>query len=218
MAVRTYRRWAIDNAPTWLRGNWGGKLVETFGFLFDAIEEANFEGGAAGSVEAPTFPADAIALIGSERNLERYTSETDDQYKTRVHGAWVAWPQAGTTNGVLSQLAAAGFDAELKEMRDWDWDGDAANWSRFWVVIHNTGWSRTHWGDGRRWGEGVWGCDAPREEVHTLRRLVRKWKPAHVVAIIVVVLDEVTWSAEQPDGTWGNPVNRSRSALYHYER
>lgn len=218
MAVRTFRKWAIDNAPTWLRGTWGGKLTEMFGFLFDTIEETNFEAGAAGSLEAPTFPADAIGLIGSERNMERYNSETDDQYATRIHGAWVAWPQAGTRNGLLSQLAGAGFDAEIKEMRDWDWDGNAANWSRIWVVIHNTGWVRTTWGDGRKWGEGVWGVNAPRDVVHTLRRLIRKWKPAHVVAIVVVVLDEVTWALEQPDGSWDIPANRSRSALYHYER
>lgn len=218
MAVRTYRKWAIDNAPPWLRGEWGGRIVEFVGFLFDTIEEESFEAGAAGSIESPTFPVDALALIGSERNIERYNAETDDQYAARVQGAWVAWPQAGTMNGLLSQLTAAGFDAEIKEMRDWDWDGDAANWSRVWVVLHNTGWVRNKWGDGRKWGEGVWGVNASRDEVHTLRRLIRKWKPAHVVVIVVVVLDEVTWAAEQPDGTWGNPANRSRSALYHYER
>lgn len=218
MAVRTYRKWAIDNAPTWLRGTWGGKLVETLGFLFDAIEETNFEAGAAGTLEAPTFPTDAIALIGSERNMERYTAETDDQYKARVQGAWVAWPQAGTTNGVLSQLTAGGFTAALKEMRDWDWDGDAANWSRFWVVVAATGWSPTHWGDGRSWGEGVWGADATAAEAATLIRIVRKWKPGHVVATIVVVLDDVAWAAGQPDGTWGDPANRNPAALYHYDR
>lgn len=218
MAVRTYRRWAIDNAPTWLRGNWGGKLVELLGFLFDSIEEANFEAGAAGTLNAPTFPVDGLALIGSERNIERYTAETDDQYKARLQGAWVAWPQAGTKLGLLSQLTAAGFDAEIKEMRDWDWDGDAANWSRVWVVLHNTGWTLNKWGDGRKWGEGVWGLTATVEEAHTLRRLIKKWKPGHVVVILVIVIDEVTWALEQPDGTWGDPENRSASAVYHYER
>lgn len=218
MALRTFRKWARDNAPTVLRGNWGEYLTGTFGFVFDAFCDAAYEGGAAAMLDAPTFPTDALGHVGNERLMERYATETDDGYKERVRGAWVAWPQAGTLGAMLQQLTAAGFDAEIKEMADWDWDGDAANWSRLWVVIHNTGWSRTTWGDGRVWGEGVWGCDAPREEVHTLRRLVSKWKPTHCVAIIVVVLDEVTWAAEQPDGTWGDPTNRSRSALYHYER
>lgn len=218
MPVRTFRAWARDHAPTTLRGTWGEKFVGLFGFLFDAIVDANYEGGASASIEAPTFPDDALPYVGSERAIERYPSESTATYKERVQGAWVAWPQAGTLGGVLSQLTAAGFDAEIKEMKDWDWDGDAANWSRFWVVLHNTGWNRTTWGDGRVWGEGVWGCDAPRDEVHALRRLLQKWKPAHVVCIVVAVLDEVTWAAEQPDGTWGDPGNRSHSALYHYER
>lgn len=218
MAVRTYRAWARDLAPTWLRGDWGGALVEMFGFTFDAIQEANYEAGAAGLLDAPTFPVDALPLIGNERNIERYPAESDDEYHARVKGAWVAWPQAGTINGVLSQLTAAGFDAEIKEMKDWNWDGDAANWSRFWVILHNTGWARNKWGDGRKWGEGVWGVNASRDEVHTLRRIVKKWKPAHCIAIIIVVLDEVAWAAGQPDGTWGVPANRNRAAIYHYER
>lgn len=218
MAVRTFRKWAIDNAPTWLRGTWGGKLTELFGFLFDTIEETNFEAGAAGSLEAPTFPADAIGLIGSERNMERYSAETDAQYKARIQGAWIAWPQAGTRNGILSQLTLGGFTAELKEMRDWDWDGDAANWSRFWVIITGTGWATRAWGDGRVWGEGVWGADAPTEEAHTLLRIIRKWKPGHVVAITIVVFDDVAWAADQPDGTWDVPANRNPAAIYHYDR
>lgn len=218
MALRTYRAWARDNCPTWLRGTWGEYLIGTFGFVYDAIQETHYEAGAVASLDAPSFPIDALPHVGSERNIERYASETDATYKARVRGAWVAWPQAGTKNGLLSQLTAAGFDAEIMEMKDWDWDGDADNWSRFWVIIHDSGWSRTHWGDGRVWGEGVWGADAEVEQVHTLRRLIAKWKPGHVVCIVVVVLDEVTWLAEQPDGTWGDPANRSESALYHYER
>lgn len=218
MALRTYRAWSRDLAPTWLRGDWGGALVEMLGFTFDSIEEADYEAGAAGLLDAPTFPADALPLIGNERQIERYPSESDDTYKARVKGAWVAWPQAGTKGGELSQLGDGAFTADIKEMRDWNWDGDAANWSRFWVIITDHGWSRTHWGDGRKWGEGVWGCTASQAEAQTLIRIVRKWKPAHVVAIIVVVMDDVAWAAGQPDGTWGNPANRNTAALYHYYR
>lgn len=218
MAVRTYRQWAKDLAPTWLRGEWGGKLVEFAGFVFDTIQEADFEGGAAGMLDAPTFPADALPLVGSERQIERYTAESDATYKARVKGAWVAWPQAGTKGGELSQLSAGAFTADIMEMRDWNWDGDAANWSRFWVIITGHGWTRTHWGDGRLWGSGVWGCSATQAEASTLIRIVQKWKPGHVVPIIVVVMEDGAWSAGPPDGTWGNPANRNPAALYHYYR
>ena len=218
MAIRTYRRWARDLTPTWLRGTWGGALTELFGFMFDVIEEEVFEAGAAGMLDAPTFPADALPHVGSERAIERYPSETDATYKARVKGAWVAWPQAGTIGGLLSQLTAGEFTAAINEMKDWDWDGDAANWSRFWVVITDHGWSRNRWGDGRKWGEGVWGATATQAEAHTLLRIVSKWKPGHVVAIIVIVMEDVAWAADLPDGTWGNPANRNRAALYHYYR
>jgi hypothetical protein len=219
MAVRTYRAWARDLAPTWLRGSWGGSLVECIGFIFDTIQEANYEAGAADCLEAPTFPGgEALALKGSERSIERYPAESDAAYKARVKGAWEAWPQAGTDGGLLSQLSAGTFTAALKEMRDWDWDGVAANWSRFWTIITDHGWVRTHWGDGRTWGAGTWGSTASQAEAQTLLRIIRKWKPAHTVPITIVVMEPVTWAAEQPDGTWGDPANRSTGALYHYER
>lgn len=218
MAIRTYRQWAHDTVPTWLRGRWGGKLSEFIGFVFDTIQEEVFEAGAAGMLDAPTFPADALPHIGSERSIERYPSESDATYHSRVKGAWVAWPQAGTKGGVLSQLSAGAFTASIMEMKDWNWDGVPANWSRFWVLITAHGWTRNKWGDGRVWGQGVWGASATQAEAQTLIRIVRKWKPGHVVAIIVVVMDDVAWAAALPDGTWGNPANRNPAALYHYER
>jgi hypothetical protein len=218
MAIRNYRAWARDLVPTWLRGEWGGALVDTFGFVFDLIQEANYEAGASSLLDAPTFPSDALPLIGSERQIERYPSESDATYKARVAGAWIAWPQAGTPGGLLSQLTAGTFTATLKEMKDWNWDGDAANWSRFWTIITNHGWTRTHWGDGRTWGSGTWGSTASQAEAETLLRIIRKWKPAHVVGITIVVMDPVAWAAGQPDGTWGNPANRNSAALYHFDR
>ena len=222
MPVRTYRAWARDLSPTWLRGTWGGPLMEIIGLVVDTALEAAYEAGAADCLDAPTFPGgDALALKGAESSIERYPAESDATYKARVKGRWTAWPQAGTAGGLLSQLAAGAFTAVIKEMRDWNWDGPAAtnpNWSRFWTVITGHGWTRTHWGDGRKWGEGVWGCSASQPEAETLLRIIRKWKPAHVVPITIVVMEPTPWAAGQPDGTWADPANRNPAALYHYER
>ena len=220
MAIRTYRQWALDNSPPWLLGPWGKKLVEAIGVMFDDAYNTAFQAGAAGLLDAPTFPADALALLGSERNIDRYPAETDEQYKLRVKGAWESWAQAGTMR-IVAELAYLGFEAEIKEVHsdDWDWDGDTDNWSRIWIVITEHPWERTTWGQsGRKWGQGVWGCDAAKNETATLFRLIRKWKPGHVVPITVIVMNEGTWNASQPDGTWGDPANRSDAALYHYER
>lgn len=221
MAIRTYRQWALDNSPPWLHGTWGKKLVEAIGVMFDDARNTVFEAGAAGSVDAPTFPVDALALVGSERNIERYPDETNDEYRVRVKGAWESWAQAGTMR-LVAELTYLGFTAEIKEVHTagWDWDGDTDNWSRVWIVITEHSWEATTWGEsGRTWGgAGVWGCDAEQNEAATLLRLIRKWKPGHVFPITVVVMDESTWDSEQPDGTWDDPAERSESALYHYER
>lgn len=221
MAIRTYTQWALDNCPPWLRGEWGEKLITAIGKVFDHAYNTVFEAGAAGSLDAPTFPADALALVGHERNIERYPGETNDEYKARVKGAWESWIQAGTMR-LVTELEYLGLTAEIKEMHtlDWDWDGDSANWSRIWIVITGHDWEPVTWGqDGRFWDvNNVWGCDATQDEAGMLLRLIRKWKPAHIVPITIVVLDEETWADEQPDGTWDDPAERSTSAIYHYER
>ena len=229
MALRTYRQWALDLSPPWLRGEWGEKLAEAFGFVFDAIQEANFEAGAAGLLDAPTFPIEALEYIGHERNIERYVGESDAQYKARVKAAWESWPQAGTMR-IVAELAQAGFTAEIKEVHTWTWDANVAWWSRFWAVITSHGWAPVYWGQpGRKWSDGVWGCDASQPEAATLLRLIRKWKPAHMFPVTVVVMDQSRWASQQPDGTWDDPSHRANSytdgsghaqpiSLYHFER
>jgi hypothetical protein len=219
MAVRTYRLWSLDLCPPWLHGTWGKKLIEGIGVMFDEAYNNAFEAGAAGSVDAPTFPVDALALVGSERSIERYPAETNDQYRVRVKGAWESWAQAGTMR-LVAELEYLGFDAEIKENHTagWDWDGDADNWSRIWIVITGHSWEPTVWGQsGRTWKQNnVWGCDATYDEAATLLRLIRKWKPGHVLPITIVVMDEGDFT--EPDGTWDDPAERSDAALYHFER
>lgn len=227
MALKTYRRWALDLAPPWLRGTWGEKLIQAIAIVFDSIVEANYEASAAGTLDAPTFPAAALEYIGHERFVERYPAENDAAYKARIKSAWQSWRQAGTAF-LLDELAAAGFTASIKLTYDWNWDGNAAWWSRFWVVITVHSWGPVYWG-APRWGEGVWGCDASQPEAETLLRLVRKWKPAHMFPVTVVVLDLARWNSQQPNGTWGNAAARANHydpgnghlqpiAIYHFER
>jgi hypothetical protein len=218
MAVRTYTQWALDNSPPWLLGPWGEKLVRAIGRVFDDAYSTVFEAGAAGSVDAPSFPNDALALVGSERNIERYPAETDSQYKLRVKNAWDSWSQAGTMR-LVAELDYLGFEATIKENHtsSWDWDGDADNWSRIWVVITGHDWGVSNWGEGTI-GTGVWGCDASQHEAATLLRLIRKWKPGHIVPITIVVMDAGTWASNQPDGTWDDASERTSAARYHFWR
>lgn len=149
---------------------------------------------------------------------------------------------AGRAPGSLGILGTprAGLDAlghavpAVSAIYDWNWDGNGDYLSRFWIVVTEHPWQRRSWGDGSRY-DGVnelWGAHAvPDMPVRAVRRLIRKWKPAHVVCpYMIVVLSPVTlrtknpdgsftetvqsWPASQPDGSWADPTNRNRAALY----
>lgn len=219
--LMTFQRYAYEAlSPTVLQGERGQKLLPgTLGVLFDALTEGANQGVKARFPTSDTFPPDALPYVGAGKALERYPIDTDATYKARVLDAWDAWAQAGTPTAIVRQLAALGLTATIKENHTagWNWDGSTANWSRFWVVITGHPWVGWTWGDGSIWGQPdlTWGSTATVDDVRSVRALVRKWKPAHVVcANIIVVLDAGTWAAEQPDGTWGDPANRSAAAIY----
>lgn len=95
---------------------------------------------------------------------------------------------------------------------NWDWDGLTTRWWRAWPIVYaGTHWEpEGTWGDGlSTWGEdGAWGMTATLEEVATMRRLARTWKPAHVaIPWIIVSFDDALFDPTDPtpgpDGTWG---------------
>lgn len=103
---------------------------------------------------------------------------------------------------------------------NWDWDTEAASqWSRFWVIIYPTAdgepWSDPgDWGDAALWGSGVWGANstatigttATREQVASVRSIVREWQPDGTrCEWIIVAFDDASFdpTAPEPDGTWG---------------
>jgi hypothetical protein len=152
--------------------------------------------------------ADALPYHGAARGLERYVGDTDASYRARLARAWELWQLAGTAAGIVAILNAAGFShvavyealgAAAPGEAVWPPDGDAANWSRFWVLIDASvgaytpfAWKSVTWGSGgagnRTWGSGwTWGSNATREQVATLRRIVRTWKPAHMVCAEILV-------------------------------
>jgi hypothetical protein len=204
-------------SPTVLQGARGERLAGAFALMFDTLAETANEAVKARFLGSNTHPVDALPLIGQERMLPRYPVDSDASYRARLRDAWNAWTKAGTDVGIVAQLAAMGLTAYVREQNiDWDWDGDTANWSRFWVVITGHPWSRWKWGDGHTWGGGQsWGSSATVAEVRSVRALVRKWKPARSVCpYIIVVMEADDWALQQPDGSWADPANRSAAAIY----
>ena len=216
----TFQRYAADAlSPTVFQGDNGQKLMPgTLGVFFDAAAEGCNQAIKARFFGSDTFPPSALPYLGDGRAMPRYPIDTDASYLARRRDAWNIWKQAGTKIGIDRQFAALGLTASVKDRSTpgWNWDGDTDNWSRFWVVITAHPWTTWTWGSGVLYGDGhTWGSTATLEDVRSVRALVRKWKPAHTVCDhIIVVMDAVTWAAEQPDGTWYNPANRSGAAIY----
>jgi hypothetical protein len=134
---------------------------------------------------ATTPPDDAMAAIGRDRRLVKGINETNQDYAARL----LTWlddrKRAGNPFMLMQQLAAycgagpafrtvdvrgnwysrdaAGVETTSLNQANWDWDGDAARWSRFWVIIYPNGlWTTTvdDWGDtDLDWGDAghTWG-------------------------------------------------------------
>lgn len=225
--MATYRDWILDLLPAWLRRRWGAAW---FGALGDALDELVTYTRAAAKADLPkSAPADALGEIGADRALERYPGESAATYRARLAAAWTTWSFAGTEAGLVAQYAAAGLPkVVVVEAVDWTPEPPDHNpdWSRFWIIFPAGGhpwdaektwgngtwgeadeWGPGTWDDGTAWGAaGTWGTTASQGAVTLVRRIAKKWKPAHttLVNITIVISGEVwgpfgTWDS----GTWG---------------
>lgn len=214
--ARDYRTWIPTRMPAWGQGKWFARYMHAFALYLDGLLQ-----GAVESVKARALhiaPDDALPYAGADSSLPRYPTETLTAYRARLQRRFDDWPAAGTEIGLLGQLTAFGLTAEIKENADWNWDGSAENWSRFWVIVltPNPWTDDGSWDDPGTWDDGgVWDTNMTVEEVSALRGIPRKFKPADVrCEHVIVVFDVPAWNADQPDGTWGNPVNRNPNAVY----
>lgn len=217
-------------SPPWLRGPVGERLMYGFGVVLDAVAEWAGQGVRA---RFPGLgPADALPLIGADRQIVRGFAESDASYAARLVRWLDDWRIAGSAPSVLGQLRGY-FLASRPRMRTiddsgnwvtlasddtlswvrgagWNWDG-LMRWWRFWAVIYpsNGPWqTEGTWSDGTTsWGDGgTWGTTATPDEVATLRAIVAQWKGAHALPQwVIVAFDDATFTpgASEPDGSWG---------------
>ena len=213
MARRTFRQHVVDISPTVMLGDISRRFFGgAFALMADALASWSVQSGRATSFSDPNQPTDALSMIGEERLSPRYAIDTDVMYKARLKDAWNRWLQGGSELGMLAELAAFGITAHTKLDNDWDWDG-TAYWSRFWVVVTSHPWTEgPELGDPGLVLDGTWtfGSSATPEEVDTVRKIVRRWKPGHMICLhIVIVFDLANWNSDQPDGTWGDLAERN---------
>lgn len=192
----TYEQDAATTGPVWLRGPVGVRVRGAFGaacdWAFDTLKQAVL------ARFVSKAPEDALGYLGAERSIERYPGDTLATYRARVQAAWTLWQLGGTAAGIIAALESIGFTSVRIYTANgsgpageltWPPDGDAANWSRFWVLIDVSGseanpfnWQRVTWGDGHKYGGGwTWGSTATVAQVRLVRRVIRVWKAAHEV-------------------------------------
>lgn len=232
MATLTFREWITSRLPTFFKKNAlevppgappvtpgiAPRFIGALALMADGLVQGVVEAVKARSLFIG--PDDALPRAGRDSSLPRYPKETPAQHRARLVKRWDDWPFAGTEQGMLSQFLGLQALAELEENADWNWDGDAANWSRFWITIPqpNPWHPDVTWdGDSSLWDDpGLWdSSDMTIEDAQALRGIPRRFKPAHVKGVyIIVIFDNTAWNADLPDGTWGNPLNWNTAAMY----
>lgn len=184
---------------------------------------------------------DALYLCGRDMQIDRGPTETDDHYIARLQGAIDSHRVRGAPGELLKQLAAWFSPSVATPIRlvshsavwheidlttlvvtktvvgtNWDWDAFTSRWWRGWVIFDSSGgpWTPDLWGDPGNWGDGgTWGSNATVSEVAQLRAWVEKWKPAHLVAMNMIVTFDATLF-EVADASPPNPSGTSDTALW----
>ncbi len=247
-SFRTIRRFL---APRWLTEGEGGLVGYALDLVKDAfvrrLELGHLARFPQNGPDGETGPTDALIALGRDRRVVRGLDETDAAYAARL----VTWltdrKTAGNPYTLMRQLAAytgssngcsfrtvdnsgnwysrsaTGVETASLATGNWNWDGNTAAWSRFWVIIYpGTLWTSTGdtWGDDGEWGDAdsTWGgTTITEEQTRTLQAIVADWKPAGTKCeTIILALDSASFSpaAPEPDGTWNYWGNRLTTARY----
>jgi len=225
----------------------GSRYLYSIGAQFDILGDDVVDGIRARFPLELKFP-EALAMIGRDRSIVRGFAEPARSYAIRLTRWMDDWRLAGSAFSVLRQLQGyltpyattlrivnnAGCWYTLNpdgstsylQSGNWNWDGNASLWARFWVIIYCSGGKPfdkgPKWGDpGVKWGQPAgrtWGSTATSTQVKTIRGIVQQWKGAHAVCQnIILAFDPASFDptapggAPLPDGTWGRWANPSSS-------
>ncbi len=185
---------------------------------------------------------DALHLIGIDMQIDRGPNETDDHYALRLQRAVDSHRIKGSPGELLRQLLAwfsPSTDTPIRLVSNssvwheidpitevvtktivdspanWTWDSNYTRWWRGWVIIDSSTapWVIDLWGDPGVWGdEGTWGSSATTGEIASIRRIVGQWKPANIVARVIVTFDATEF--EVSDGSPPNPNGDGEDSLW----
>lgn len=193
LAEGPYQTFHQQIAPPWLRKPKGRALWRAYGTLKDQLLDRLRESSLA---RFPDYaPADGLALIGAQRQIDRGLSEGSASYASRLKKAWTTWHYAGTATGILAALYYAGYPAvELiakmgKRYRFNPATGlayvshdQAAGYTLTTVSLPQNFWNTFlvfFYSLPTQWNGTI--IPPVSKEAKNIRRLVRKWKPTVAV-------------------------------------
>lgn len=234
----TFRDRLYQACPVWLRAWWGSRLLYAIGLMFDALLEwANMAVHARLASWCASNALDALAVHGRDRGIRRGFAESATSYAARLSTWWEARKQKGSRWATMDQIAGylSGYSVTIRTVNgngawctrlpdgtreyhrssptNWDWDGNAAAWSRYWVILYPpaTLWTDDGaWDDPGTWDDGgTWDTTATPDQVATIRAIVKEWNPPHAkCAGILIALNSVDFAPDGsgagfPAGDWG---------------
>lgn len=102
---------------------------------------------------------------------------------------------------------------------NWEWDAlvaTEAGRKRGWVIIDSSAgpWTIDIWGEPGDWGDGgTWGSDMGVAEFTPIKRIIDKWKPAHITCTCVIVTFDASLF-ERTDASPPNPDGDSDTSAW----
>lgn len=194
-------------------------IAVAIGIPATAVAQALSEAWLARCMRQPSSPNDALPLIGSERSMNRYSTETNDGYRARLGDAWNAWQKAGDESAIVDTLSSVGFPGARVETpltasvgypSDGipSWPASSDYWSQFRVFVPITVKDSIDpvpiCGDIHRCGDGTV-CGGSGEllgftKIAVLRQVIEDWKPVNWIAREIVLT--YTGSFEEHHRAW----------------
>jgi hypothetical protein len=232
-----FRESIFEISPPWLaeEGGIAEAIQYAEGITIDAIGDWMIESVKA-SMPGEGTP-DALYLIGRDMQIDRGPNETDDHYIDRLRRAVDSHRVKGSGPELLKQLLAWFSPSVATPLRlvsnaavwheidlvtevvtktvvgtNWTWDSyTPTRWWRGWVIIDSSvgPWTVDIWDLVGLWGDGgTWGSDATVDEIAQLRRIIDRWKPAHITCMNIIVTFTAT-NFEVADASPPNPSGTS---------
>lgn len=195
--ANTWRGYVQElSIPRMLR-TYAERFFGLYGLIADTADEGVKLALHANWLLEPTSPDDVLPKIAKERRLPRYPAEDPSQHRSRLHGAWTTWVDAGSDHNMVTQFAAAGWPGVLiwdnTEIYQWEDPHNTDDVSRFWVILppgSHSFVSDGNWNDAGTWNDGgLWNSNATTEQIQTMRAIIRKFKPVdwrcqNIVAVV----------------------------------